>query len=432
MSESNPKGWSRSQTVALSPDEGRLELARVSLAGGKPLRAVLRDVLSVASSVLGVERVGIWLFSGDRSSIHCDILHQAVRTSVSEGAILHAADYPGYFLALEQKRVVPVGRVTDDSLYREFEEAYFRPLGITSMVDAPIYGQGKVTGIVCHEHVGDAREWTRAECDFAAAVAETIARLYQEAARARAEDSLDGVRERLAALERMGDLGRLAAGIAHDFRNVLGAAGGYAELLESSGRLDPENLEHVRGLKTALEQGIRLTRELTDFGQPEAIRPRVLDLATAIAGNRSILQIAVGASIDLRFEISAVTGSVFIDSHQFERILLNLVLNARDAMPRGGILDVVLRQEIRGGSDGLETDYAVLELRDTGVGIPQEIRSRIFDPFFTTKGEQGTGLGLAIVNQIVTHAGGFIEVESEPGQGTTIRLLLPEIGRSRP
>jgi signal transduction histidine kinase len=135
---------------------------------------------------------------------------------------------------------------------------------------------------------------------------------------------------------------------------------------------------------------------------------------------------AMAAGPDARLELSLGQDvcPVFIDATQLERALLNLVINARDAMPGGGVLTVALG---RGGAEGPVSRHAVLEVRDTGTGMTPEIRGRIFEPFFSTKGEKGTGLGLPIVWRTVTEAGGRIEVDSEPGKGTVFRLLLPGI-----
>jgi signal transduction histidine kinase len=142
-----------------------------------------------------------------------------------------------------------------------------------------------------------------------------------------------------------------------------------------------------------------------------------------------MLEVALGPGIELRIADGADAGSVFIDRAKVERILLNLVLNARDAMPGGGIISISIRESYRARDNGPERAYVMLEVGDSGSGMDEETRSRMFEPFFTTKGDHGTGLGLPIVNQIVAHAGGFIEVESEVGVGTRIRLHFPEIGR---
>jgi signal transduction histidine kinase len=120
-------------------------------------------------------------------------------------------------------------------------------------------------------------------------------------------------------------------------------------------------------------------------------------------------------------------GRVFMDRSQLERALLNLVINARDAMPQGGEIHISLREAKVQGEGEREVTYAVVEVRDTGVGMDEVTRQHIFEPFFTTKGAKGTGLGLAIVHQVVAHCGGFIKVESEPGRGTCFQLHLPRI-----
>lgn len=410
-------------------EAAQLKLARLSVAGSGQLNETLTRLAEIVAAELRVERVGIWVFIEDKSAIRCDILYLSSRGSVSEGALLHGRDFPEYFRALEQRRVVSVMDVEGDPLTGEFREAYFRPLGITSMLDVPIYLSGQVAGIVCHEHIGDARNWTSMDHDFATGVAEVIGRLYEESARMKAESVLGRMQSRISSLERLSSLGRLAAGIAHDFRNVLGAAGGYAELIQSIKSSNPDLSNWIRALQSALDQGLNLTRELTDFGMSEPAKPRVLDLRDLLRKNRGILDMAVGANVRLRLDGEARVPRVFIDPVQVERVLLNLVLNARDAMPQGGEIGIVLRESKGAESYHPGSIFAVIEISDSGEGMADSVRSRIFEPFFSTKGDKGTGLGLAIVNQIVSQAGGFIKVDSAPGKGTRFAIHLPGIGQ---
>lgn len=409
-------------------EAAQLKLARLSVAGFGQLNDALMRLAEIASAALGVERVGIWLFVEEKSAVRCDILYLSSGGSISEGTLLHAKDFPEYFRALEQRRVVSVMDVEGDPLTGEFRDAYFRPLGITSMLDVPVYLSGKVAGIVCHEHTGSIRTWAPMDHEFVTGVAEVIGRLYEESARMKAESILGGMQSRIYSMERLSSLGRLAAGIAHDFRNVLGAAGGYAELIQSISPSNPELSNWIRALQSALDQGLALTRELTTFGMSEPAKPRVLDLRGLLKKSRGILDMAVGADVRLRIDAQARVARVFIDPVQVERILLNLVLNARDAMPDGGEIVIVLRE-----SKGPETYhpgsvFSVIDVSDSGVGMAESVRSRIFEPFFTTKGDKGTGLGLSIVNQIVSQAGGFISVDSARGKGTRFSIHLPGIG----
>lgn len=408
-------------------EDARLLLARTSVAPGGNWRQALQSVVEVAARAIGVNRISIWRFVDNRDAIRCEFLYHVERHIVSEGTILHARDFPTYFRSLEIRRVVPIVDIEGDPVTQEFREPYFQPLGITSMLDAPIYEAGAMVGIVCHEQIGPKRYWTALDCEFAAAVADAIARLHQEAEHSLAEQRLNAYRDRMADLQRLGDLGRLAAGMAHDFNNVLQAILGYAdEVIEvAHGQASVKTL--TEKLVAAAKRGSDLAGELLSLGRQEPCRPRVIGLGDVIEQFRDMLDKAAGPNVMLKIADLSHASRVFVDPAQIERAVLNLVLNARDAMPSGGTIVISLGEVTRAPLDRDPGAYVVLVISDTGQGMDLETQSRMFEPMFTTKGERGTGLGLAIVNQVVTLAGGFIDVESALGRGTTIRIHLPKI-----
>lgn len=428
LPEVNPQSLSREgDTLRQAYENARFELTRMHVQVGESLRQVFRTVTEVVASALNVDRVGIWLYGEERRSIRCHYLFQSSRNEVYEGTVLHQRDFPRYFQALETCRVIPVSEAQSDPLCEEFRVSYFVPLGITSMLDAPIYRGGQVVGVVCHEHIGAPRCWTPVECDFAVAVAEVLARLFEEAARQQAETSLGAFQRHLMELHRMEALGRLAAGIAHDFRNVLTVILGQAELLLSS-------LNDIERVKTSAqmildagERGRKFTQELLAFGKESPNFPQVVALCKVLKSLKGMLELAAGRSVALIIDCPEEVSRVFIDVSQLERAILNLVLNARDAMPRGGELRIEVCDTPVPSEGPSEATYVMLAVVDNGVGMAPEVRSRAFDPFFTTKDDKGTGLGLAIVHQIVTRAGGFLVVDSQIGQGTAVRMFLPRI-----
>jgi two-component system cell cycle sensor histidine kinase/response regulator CckA len=398
-----------------------LRLARICVGPGCSMYQALQELAEVSTEALQVNRLSIWRFLDRRSAISCEFLWQATNGAISEGAILHARDFPGYFGSLEVRRVVRIVDVNGHPLTEEFREPYFRPLGITSMLDAPIYCEGELAGVVCHEQIGPARRWTDEDCAFAATVADVIARLHQEGARVLAEDELNTYRARLANLQRLEVLGRLAAGAAHDFRNVLQAIAGYAEEIAEAAGGERRITTLTTDLLKSVDRGASLARELQLMGREEPARPRVTALEEVVASARDMLEKAVGPDVTIDTCNVVPAGKVFIDPERMERVLLNLVLNARDAMPAGGMIAVA----VAGSAQGR---HVVLSVSDPGTGMDETTRRRIFEPLFTTKGDRGTGLGVPIVNQIVTEAGGFIEVDSAVGRGTVFRLHFPRIG----
>lgn len=409
-------------------EAGRLELAKLSLGDALTLKEGIGRVAEISASVVGVKRVSVWVFNPEHSSIRCDHLFQAGQNA-SAGVRLHADDFPEYFKALSLNRVVAVVDVDGNPYTSEFREPYFKPLGITSMLDAPVFRGGQCAGIVCHEHIGPVRQWSEADREFAGTAADTMARLYEESARRDAEGQLVALQYRVGDLERMGALGRLAAGIAHDFRNVLASAMSYSELLERDVAGETQDIKaapsHLQGLQSALQQGLKLTEDLLDFGLGRMNKPRVVGLVEHVRDFKPMLTMAVGPKVQLFTHFADGKERVFIDTAQWDRALLNLAFNARDAMPDGGSLHVTVKTV---GDDAAKTDRLMVEVRDTGLGVDAATKARMFEPYFTTKEKKGTGLGLAFVKRVVTHAGGEIEVESEPGKGLAVRLYLPVIG----
>ena len=225
---------------------------------------------------------------------------------------------------------------------------------------------------------------------------------------------------------KMEAIGRLAGGVAHDFNNLLTAIVGYAELLARPG-IDGDRLKRYSGeIIAAGRRGSALTDQLLAFSRRKAVRPRPVPLNELVGGMESMLRRVIGDDVELRTHLSARVGAVMGDPARIEQVLLNLVVNAREAMPRGGRVEIRTRparpeEHVAGAPPSV-----ALVVRDTGDGIDEAIRDRIFEPFFTTKEDQGTGLGLATVYGIVEQGGGRIEVQSVKGRGSTFTVLLPE------
>jgi two-component system cell cycle sensor histidine kinase/response regulator CckA len=408
-------------------EDALLRLSRISRTDGRTAEDVLHEACSLISATLDVARVGVWLFADEKRAIRCESLYQQGRLDVTEGTLLRAIDFPIYFDAIRKSRMVCVIQEDDDTLAQEFREAYLKPLGVTSMIDVPIYRGGDVAGIVCHEHIGPPRRWTEDECQFAASVGDIAGRLCEESSRRRAEEQLDGYERRMVELQRMSAMGRMAAGIAHDFNNVLTGILGYADLIREY-PLSPEVSGHVKSLGDVADVGRRLTKELQAYALGDGHSPRVTALDDVIKRSRGMLDMAIGNELSLRLQLASQVGRVFVDPTQVERVLLNLAINARDASPAPGTVTVSLKEALPPrASEGSRNRYVMLEVRDEGHGMTPEVRDRVLEPFFTTKGSRGTGLGLAIVDQVATSAGGFVDIESEPGQGTAVRVFLPRI-----
>jgi PAS domain S-box-containing protein len=235
--------------------------------------------------------------------------------------------------------------------------------------------------------------------------------------------------QRLRRAERMEAVGRLAGGIAHDFNNLLTVIHGYADLVRTSVAARGDETVEVDELIEAADRATSLTRQLLTFGRREVLQPQVLDPAMVVADLTPMLKRLLGDQISLVVTGPAVPVRVRIDRSQLEQVVLNLAINARDAMPDGGRLAVAVeRVETIPRGATAPTVTARISVLDSGAGMDDEVRSQIFEPFFTTKSAGGgTGLGLSTVLGIVTQAGGQIDCDSAPGRGTTFRIELPAV-----
>jgi two-component system cell cycle sensor histidine kinase/response regulator CckA len=245
------------------------------------------------------------------------------------------------------------------------------------------------------------------------------------------EEALRESEERLRHSRRLESIGRLAGGIAHSFNNVLAAISFHSELLHEQLGEDDDRQDHVLAIQNAGDRAAALARQLLAFGRKQVLQPQVLDVNAVIRGLEPILRRLIGENIDLSTELDPQASPVNADLGQLEQVILNLVVNARDAMPFGGRLtlgtaDAGLTPEDGAGLDLPPGRYLRLWVADTGTGMGEEVRSRLFEPFFTTKEHgKGTGLGLATVHGIVHQSGGAITVDSQPGRGACFSIYLP-------
>ncbi len=236
--------------------------------------------------------------------------------------------------------------------------------------------------------------------------------------------------------QKMEAVGRLAGGIAHDFNNLLMVISGYSEFLLDRLSPDPALRGPAQEIASAAGRATSLTRQLLAFSRKQMLAPKILDLNGVVTENLKMLTRVIGEDIDLVMVPAAGLGTVRADAGQIEQVIMNLAVNARDAMPAGGKLtietsNVSLDEEYARFHAPLRAgNYVMLAISDTGVGMDSETQSHIFEPFFTTKGPKGTGLGLSTVYGIIKQSGGYIWVYSEQGRGTTFKVYLPRVAES--
>jgi PAS domain S-box-containing protein len=233
--------------------------------------------------------------------------------------------------------------------------------------------------------------------------------------------------------QKMEAIGRLAGGIAHDFNNLLMVISGYSEFLLERLGPDPRLRGPAQEISNATQRATSLTRQLLAFSRKQMLAPKMLDLNEVVAENLKMLTRMIGEDIDLVMVPGPALGAVRADPGQIDQVIMNLAVNARDAMPEGGKLtiettNVTLDENFARTHTPLTAgDYIMLAISDTGVGMDNDTQSRIFEPFFTTKGAKGTGLGLSTVYGIVKQSGGFIFVDSQPQRGTAFRAYFPRV-----
>jgi two-component system, cell cycle sensor histidine kinase and response regulator CckA len=238
--------------------------------------------------------------------------------------------------------------------------------------------------------------------------------------------------ERVRHSQKMEAIGRLAGGIAHDFNNLLTVVVGAADLLALDPALSPGAGERVTEILTVAQSARDLVSQLMTFSRRQVVRPQIVDLNERVRESGKLLRRLIGDNITLKIDVPDVPAWVRLDPSQFDQVLVNLAVNAVDAMARAGTLSYTTRtRELDVAAEPLEAGrYVCLEVRDTGAGIPADILPQIFEPFFTTKGAgSGTGLGLANVYGVVRQTGGNVEVESNEGEGACFRVYLPLVRR---
>jgi nitrogen-specific signal transduction histidine kinase len=249
-----------------------------------------------------------------------------------------------------------------------------------------------------------------------------------------AEEERKRLQEQLAQASKMEAVGQLAGGVAHDFNNLLTTILGYSEMiLEQLAKDSPVRAE-VEEISKAGARAASLTQQLLAFSRKQVIMPRPIDLNETVKEARNMLERLIGENIRLVLSLDPDPGRVKADPHQIDQVLLNLAVNARDAMPDGGVLTVatanvaVEKDHAVARSEIVPGNYVVLSVADTGIGMDKETRARIFEPFFSTKEfGKGTGLGLATVYGIAKQNGGTVLVDSEPGRGSVFRIYLPRL-----
>ncbi|MBI5821077.1 MAG: response regulator [Verrucomicrobia bacterium] len=261
-----------------------------------------------------------------------------------------------------------------------------------------------------------------------------LSQILDVSERKRTEDALRQSEELLHKAQKMEAVGRLAGGVAHDFNNILTVIGGYATMLSQKLEGNPTLRREVDEIQSSAERAATLTRQLLALSRKQLLDPKVINLNKVVAGIEKMLRRLIGEDVELRMQLDETIGLVKVDPGQIEQVIMNLAINARDAMPSGGKLTIETASMVQDMPSQLSEGgipsghYTALIVTDTGTGMSEEVRSHIFEPFFTTKDHnKGTGLGLATCHGIIKQSGGYIHVYTEPGHGSAFKVYLPAV-----
>ncbi|HEX5717091.1 MAG TPA: ATP-binding protein [Thermoanaerobaculia bacterium] len=413
-----------------------VRLAKSEAAASGELDAALREIAEAAAETLQVERASIWLFDEPRTRIDCVELYEQGPHRHSRGAILAAADFPAYFRGLEEERAIVAHDAHRDPTTREFSASYLTPLGIGAMLDAPIRVHGRMAGVVCHEHVGGAREWSPEEQGFAASIADLAAFALEavETAteRRRVEQELRQAKETAEAANRAKD--HFLATLSHELRTPLTPVLALASALAEDESLPERVRQALAVIRRNVELEARLIDDLLDLtrisrGKLE-LRREVVDVRQLLAHAIEVccgVELASGR-IHLALDLGAREHRVWADAPRLTQVLWNLLNNAVKFTPHQGGEIGEIRVRSWDEDDG---GTLAVEVADNGIGIDPELLPRIFNAFEQTDRQitrrfGGLGLGLSLSRAIVAmHGGNLTAASAGTNQGSELTLRLP-------
>lgn len=473
------------ENILRRQNELLFRLARSPIVSSGDFVAAARDITEVAARGLPVSRASIWLFDIHRKRIVCQMLFELESGKHNDRAVgmtLLANDYPQYFRALAEDRAVVANDARSHPATHEFKEGYLEPLGIYSMLEAPLRHKGELVGVLCHEHCHNRRSWTQDDVSFASHLADLVERAMEAADRTVVERALhqlnreleQRIDERARQLEEATELvlrlqkerteAQMAAGFAQEMQSVLDPARTVIEKVMGQGKeVDPEDSEPATDLRQLLqelylavqdhlseattqrfglamqhadqltgafaalrrpvEEALKITREISEYSLIGRARPghevcQMIPLIESI--HDELAPLIEHEQIRVVFDLHGPLQLYGAELH-YRAAIRCLLANACDAV-RELIDDQPRRIFVRYHA---VPAGALISIEDNGEGIPENARSRLFEPFYSTKGRSHTGLGLPIARKVATLYDGQLDLDSRPGEGTRARMLLP-------
>ncbi len=380
--------------------------------------AALKELARVAAELLAVERVSVWEFSADHSALDCAVLYQRSRGSFESGA--HLISPPRYMRALESTLSLVAHDCQRDPRTSDFARDYLVPLGISSLLDAPVRVEGQVVAVLCIEHVGPQRHWSVLDQCAASSLACHLARVF-EVRRRRA------LEQRVASLERLDTLGRVAGQIAHDFNNRLTVLAGWLGLLRHDVQSGSSAEHCLTELERELARAETQVRELLSLGQPSDQAAGPIDARAQLEQHAGTLRRVLGENVRVEVDVRTDDTQVAIAQRDFESLLLNLAANSRDALAGSGGVRVILEDGAPPAPlPGAPASTLRLVFEDDGPGFSEQALAHLFEPLFTTKAPgRGSGLGLSSIARVVRRAGGEVRAGNRAPRGARVELELP-------
>lgn len=381
-------------------------------------QALVRGAAPLIAEAMQADAVMVFQLTPDRRELECVSCF-----GISDEAVarIRVANDPAILAGYAIARREPVTMRDIDAETRFGMIPQIRALGLRSAVCVPLFGSSDLIGELTVRSRSP-RDWNEDDVHFLQSVAHIVATAIQRTAS----------EEHLLHMLRLESLGQLTGGVAHDFNNLLMVITGNLQMLEDASQDRPEALELARQAASAAERGAMLTRKLLAFARKQTLNPRAFDLNQMVRDVRDLIQRTLGEEITVRAVLDASLPLLLADPAQVETALVNLALNARDAMPQGGQLTLETRRVtmdgdlVAGDPELTSGDYAMLAVTDSGTGMTTEVVRRAFEPFYTTKGAgKGSGLGLSMVYGFARQSGGTAKIYSEPGRGTSVKLYLP-------
>jgi signal transduction histidine kinase len=398
----------------------------------------------ILGTTLNVSRAGYGTINPVAETIHIERDWNAGGIKSLAGT-LQFRDYGSYIEDLRRGETVAIADAYLDPRTAGRADA-LKGISAQSFVNMPVTEQGGFVALLYLNHA-EARIWTQPELDF---IRDVASRTRTAIERRRAEQDLrvlansleqqvEAATQELRASEailrqaqKMEAVGHLTGGVAHDFNNLLQVISGNLQLLTRDIAGNAKAEKRVENARVAVNRGAKLASQLLAFGRRQALEPKVLNIARLVSGMDEMMRRSLGEAVEIETIVSGGLWNTLVDPAQIENALLNLAINARDAMKDTGKLTIEVGNALlddayaRAHDDVTPGQYVMLAVTDTGAGMTPEVMARVFEPFFSTKPEgRGTGLGLSMVYGFVKQSNGHVKIYSEPGQGTTIKLYLP-------